>query len=99
MKKPSFKFTLISGVLLILIANGFALASVAYNRSAKESELKLTERELNKSYADYGIESSGMGLNLNWRVPLQNDGWAMDYDMSISVYGSVTKWLDKAKLA
>ena len=99
MKKPSFRFTLISGVLLILIANGFALASVAYNRNAKESELKLTERELNKSYADYGIESSGMGLNLNWRVPLQNDGWAMDYDMSISGYGSVTKWLDKAKLA
>jgi hypothetical protein len=100
MKKPSFKFTLISGALLILIANGFALASVAYNRSAKESELKLTERELNKTYVSYGYESSGMELNLRWRLPPQNDEAAMDYgNMGISMYNSVTKWLDKTKLA
>lgn len=99
MKKPSFKFTLISGALLILIVNGIALASVAYNRSAEESELKLTERELNKAYIDYGYESSGMELNLNWRVPLQNDGSAMNYDISTHRYGPGTKWLDKAKLA
>jgi hypothetical protein len=99
MKKPNFKFTLISGALLILIANGIALASVAYNRSVKESELKLTERELIKTYMGLGNESSGMELGLNWRVPLQNDGSAMNYGMGISWYGSVAKWLDKAKLA
>ncbi|HMK14321.1 MAG TPA: DUF4824 family protein [Burkholderiales bacterium] len=99
LKKPSFKFTLVSGALLILVANGFALASVAYNRSAKESELKLTERELNKTYVDYGYESSGMELNLNWRVPLQNDPSEMNYGTSIPWFGSFANWLDKAKLA
>jgi uncharacterized protein DUF4824 len=99
MKKPSFKFTLISGALLILIANGFALASVAYNRSAKESELKLTERELNKTYESYGYESSGMELNLSWRVPLQNDLSAMNYGTSIPWFGSFANWMNKAKLA
>ena len=99
MKKPGFRFTLISGALLILAVNVFALASVASNRSAKDSELTLTERELNKTYVSHENESNGMELYLNWRVPAQVDETAAGYGMSIYGYGAGAKWLDKAKLA
>lgn len=98
LKKPSFKFTLISGVILILLVNALALASVAYNRSAKDSELILTERELAKTYMGNANESSGMELNLNWRVP-QSDETEMGYGMSIYGRGVSASWLNKTKLA
>ena len=103
MKKPGFKFILISGVLVILVANGFVLASVTYNRSSIESELKLTDRELTKTYTDK--EGSGMELNLNWRIPQENPWWlGKSYCRNITGFvgyipSGSPKWLDKAKLA
>lgn len=98
MKKPGFKFTLLSGLFLIVLVNALALALVVYNRSAKESELILTERELAKTYTGNANESSGMELNLNWRVP-QSDETEMGYGMSIYGRGVAASWLNKTKLA
>lgn len=88
--------TLAAGVTLIAITNAVALYGVAYNRSGEpESRLQLSQRELWQPY-QYGFdrESTGLTLNLQWRVPTADT----DQPYPMGRYGSPA-WLDQAKLA
>jgi hypothetical protein len=99
MKAWTRRHTLIAGVLLIAAANAVALGNVAWNRSPPpESELRITERELQPGYSSMGrAENSGMSLRLQWRV------LASKRDMSGGIFPAgaygTPEWLDNAKLA
>jgi len=61
--------TLVLGLALIVVTNTVALIGVSYNRSAVESTLHLTQRELAHPYPWRGArENSGIALDLQWRV-------------------------------
>src|SRR5258707_13100333 len=58
--------SLAGAVIVVLVANGFALLHAWQNRSGPvESDITLTQRELPKSY-DTIDEDSGVALNLQW---------------------------------
>jgi hypothetical protein len=89
--------TLIAGLALIVLTNAVVLAGVAYNRSGEpEATLRLTERELGvTNYGMWAGEKSGIGLNLQWRLPRR------EADRSSYFYGfwgGEAAWLDEAKL-
>lgn len=95
MKNWSRRYTLISGMVLILIINGVALLGVARNRSgAPESILKLSQRELQPpSREEINRENSGISLHLDWRVA------GGENDRNYSYYSGAPDWLDQAKMA
>ncbi|MDD4978365.1 MAG: DUF4824 family protein [Gallionella sp.] len=84
--------TFFAGAALILLSNAVALSGVAYNRSEPiESQLTLTQRELQHSYRNTK-DNSGITLNLNWRVAqIKHEEYA------VGRWG-MPSWLDQAKL-
>ena len=86
--------TLLAGLGLLVITNAVALLGAAWNRSgAPESELQLTQRELQVPYWGISRESSGVSLNLLWRT-LPADTKDPGYPGS----GGAPHWLDRDKL-
>lgn len=57
---------LLAGLALIALVNGVILADVAWNRSALEAQVELTERELKFSGDLEPDEDSGLSLRLHW---------------------------------
>ena len=92
--------TLISGLVLIGLANAVALGGAAYNRSgAPDSTLDLSERELRPPHVWAGRkENSGLELHLRWRVLHSDGSGAGLYRMGVEGGGSPA-WLDESKMA
>ncbi|MBU1777038.1 MAG: DUF4824 family protein, partial [Gammaproteobacteria bacterium] len=89
--------TLIAGGAIILLTNAVALGGVAYNRSGEpESQLQLTQRELNRSYTFSRKDNSGITLSLNWRFE-QAELNEYNLGMYSGRWGNPV-WLDKDKL-
>lgn len=90
----SRRHTLIAGLALILLTNTTALLGVAKNRSGEpESELQLTQRELQSPFWSLNKENSGVSLRINWRIPVRNN------DLGYYAYsGGAPDWLDEAKM-
>lgn len=92
--------TLIAGVALIVFTNAVALGGVAWNRSAPESSLRLTQRELWLPWSGgFEAENSGLALRLVWRAPVAGTEEKPAHDMSYLMIGGAPAWLDQAKLA
>ncbi len=90
--------TLIAGSAIILLTNAVALGGAGYNRSGEsESQLQLTQRELQHSSWREGKDSSGITLTLNWRIEQAalNDS---NFAMYLNRWG-VPGWLDRSKMA
>ncbi|MDG9924242.1 MULTISPECIES: DUF4824 family protein [unclassified Pseudomonas] len=65
----SARLVLSAGLGLILLSNAVALAGVWYNRQGEpESQLLLTERELQRNWDGPRRENSGLSMRLNWRM-------------------------------
>lgn len=90
--------TLIAGVALIVLTNAVALGGVAWNRSAPESSLRLTQRELWLPWS-FEAENSGLALRLAWRAPAADTEEKPAHDMSYLMIGGAPAWLNEAKLA
>lgn len=91
--------TLLAGVALIVLTNLAALAGVAWNRSATDSSLRLSQRELRLPWG-WGMdaENSGLILQLSWRV-VPNEAPSDFPDPMYRMVGGEAPWLDQAKLA
>ena len=99
----SRKRTIVIGVALILAVNAIALGGVAYNRSGKpDSVLRLSQRELHEPAAwQRDTDSSGITLQIQWRVPVRltddaDKGWQQ---IAYGGYERQPDWLDADKLA
>ena len=93
-----WRHTLIAGSAIILLTNTVALGGAWYNRSGEaESQLQLTQRELNRSYSYSGRDNSGIALSLNWRFE-QTELNEYGFGMYSSNWG-MPLWLDEAKMA
>ena len=93
--------TLIAGGALILLTNAVVLIGAAYNRSDDpESQLRLTQRELQHSRWREGKDNSGITLSLSWRVAREAPAQQNDYGPGYSAgrWGKPV-WLDKAKMS
>lgn len=90
--------TLIAGVALIVLTNAVALGGVAWNRSAPESSLRLTQRELWLPWS-FEAENSGLALRLAWRAPAVEREGRPAFEMPYAMYGGTPAWLDEVKLA
>lgn len=89
--------TLIAGSAMILLTNAVALGGAGYNRSGDpESQLQLTQRELQHSSWRAGKDNSGITLSLNWRFE-QAELNEFNFGMYSGRWGMPT-WLDKAKM-
>jgi hypothetical protein len=90
--------TFAAGIALVALTNAVALGGVAWNRSGTpESELKLSQRELQGSYSfrhDGG--DAGSELVMRWRMHGVEFDHLYYYEAS---YGGTPEWLDEAKLA
>lgn len=92
---PASRRLLWLGAVLILMVNGIILAGVAWNRSAEDSRLRLTERELHLPH-QWGLEreKSALALQLSWRVAAHQNGDSRD----ALPYQRQARWLDAARL-
>lgn len=91
--------TLIAGSAIILLTNAVALGGAGYNRSGDpESQLQLTQRELQHSTRRSGKDNSGITLTLNWRFEQQAELNEFNFGMYSSRWGNPV-WLDKTKMA
>jgi hypothetical protein len=89
--------TLAIGIALIVLTNAVALGGVWSNRSATESALTLSERELGLPWRSLRFtEDSGLSLNLNWRV---GDHEAGEFVSGYTFNGGTPEWLDAAHMA
>ncbi len=90
-------YPLIAGGALILLSNAVVLLGAGYNRSGEaESQLQLTQRELQHSSWREGKDNSGITLELNWRVAQPKQG---KYDRYYNgKWGEPPTWLNKAKM-
>ncbi len=89
---------LTAGSAIVLLTNAVALGGVAYNRSGEaESQLQLTQRDLQHSTWRSGKDNSGITLSLNWRIE-QAEFNEFNFGMYSSRWG-MPVWLDKAKMA
>ncbi len=90
--------TLIAGGALILLTNGVVLFGAGYNRDGEpDSQLLLTQRELQHSTWQETRENSGMTLTLNWRFEQAGQS---DLDSGLySVRWGMPVWLDEAKMS
>lgn len=87
--------TLLLGGALILLTNAVVLGGAAYNRSAEpESQLRLSQRELQQNRWAQNKDNSGITLRLNWRIALYDE----DDTGSAGGWGSPV-WLDQSKMA
>jgi hypothetical protein len=93
--------TLAAALALIVVANTFVLAGVAYNRSGEpEAVLQLSERELTAPREwGFSSEKSGIGLDLKWRVPLTPKEYQRRGHYAYDYGGGGAEWLTAAKLA
>lgn len=93
--------TLIAGSAFILLTNVVALGGAAYNRSNDpDSQLQLTQRELQSSQGMMRKDNSGITLILNWRVARGIAAQENDYGTGYSAgKWGVPPWLDKAKMS
>ena len=93
----SIRYTLLSGLGFILVANGLALGDVWYNRSGiPDAKLTLTERELNIPYSFWHErENSGLALRLKWDV---DNTKSRDDRGRLVWFGGEADWLDDRKL-
>lgn len=74
---------LMAGLALIGLVNLIVLAGVAWNRQPPaDSSLKLSERELNSTYAYWRQDNSSVALRLDYRWPSPADN--APYGLSIS---------------
>ena len=95
--------TLIAGSALILLTNAVVLSGAAYNRSGDaESQMRLSQREL-QHYRQYEHkDNSGITLSLNWRIVRekfsQQHDYGFDSGYSAGKWGTPI-WLNKAKMA
>lgn len=90
-----------AALALVLAVNAIVLAGAAWNRSGEpESELILTQRELDTPYGGYGeFENSGMTLRLDWKIADADRRFDEDPDAAYYGYGSRTAtWLDAEKM-
>jgi len=87
--------TFLLGSALILLTNTVVLGGAAYNRSGEpESQLRLSQRELQPDRWAQNKDNSGITLRLNWRIEQQKyneTGYA-------GRWGSPA-WLDQTKMA
>ena len=61
---------LLAGLALIAVTNGMILGGVAWNRSAEEARIELTERELALPWNAFrDDDDSGLALRWSWRRP------------------------------
>jgi hypothetical protein len=89
--------TLIAGSAIILLTNAVALGGAGYNRSGEpESQLQLTQRELQQLSWREGKDNSGMTLTLHWRIE-QADLNDFNFGMYSNRWG-MPVWLDRAKM-
>jgi len=90
--------TLIAGSALILLTNAVVLLGAGYNRDGEpDSQLLLTQRELQHSAWQETRDNSGMTLMLNWRFEQAGQN---DLDSGLySVRWGMPVWLDKAKMS
>lgn len=87
--------TLLLGGALILLTNAVVLGGAAYNRSAEpESQLRLSQRELQQNRWSQNKDNSGITLRLNWRIARYED----DDTGSAGGWG-IPVWLDQVKMA
>lgn len=94
MRNWTRRYSMITGVALILLTNLIVLLGVIFNHSGlAESTLQLSQRELRVPYRwRQSNDNSGISLRLQWRYP----GSLNEYQQ----YGDNDPgWLDKAKLA
>ena len=101
MNRPTHKQALWAGLAILFVVNALALGGAAWNRSQVESQLRLSERELEVPYT-YQVdkEDSGTWVSLNWRV-VQQAPKASDATF-VFAYGDfryTPAWLDAQKLA
>lgn len=93
MNRLTHRQALAGGLAIILAVNAIALAGVAWNRGARESQLALTERELPTAWRGSLAEDedSGVALRLDYEVP--------ERDRIRTPYDGGPAWLDTRKLA
>lgn len=87
------RYSMITGVALILLTNLVVLLGVRFNHSGlADSTLQLSQRELRIPYRwRQNNDNNGISLMLQWRIP----GSLNEYQQ----YNNGPDWLDKAKLA
>lgn len=90
--------TLLAGSALIVLTNAVALFGVSSNRGdTPESQLTLTQRELQSSSWNFGRDNSGITLRLNWRFETAEQ---KNYDYGVySGQWGMPAWLNQAKMA
>jgi hypothetical protein len=100
MNRLTHKQALWAGLGILLLVNAIALGGAAWNRSAQDSRLQLSERELDTPYGyQMDSEDSGSWLSLDWRV-VQLPPKASDapYVFAYSSSRGDPDWLDARKL-
>jgi uncharacterized protein DUF4824 len=92
--------TLAAGAALLALTNAVALGGALWNRSGEAgSELRLSQRELNRAGAWYGSrENSGISLGLRWRVLAEEQMRTQFISYGYGYSGGAPGWLDKAKM-
>ena len=90
----SRRYSIITGVVLVLVANLTVLLGVAYNHSGMpDSWLSLTQRELEIPYqSSFNSENNGNSLRLKYRFPGAQNPYQRHDEID-------PNWLNKAKLA
>jgi hypothetical protein len=94
-RPPLARALFLAGAALILLVNALILAGAAWNRSAEEARLALTQREL-PSGREWGLERerSGVSLRLDWRVTSRQ----FDQAQVPGYYSREVDWLDLPRL-
>ena len=92
---PGFRRMAWIGAALIVLVNAFMLAGAAWNRSAEDSRMELSQRELRIPYS-WGLEreKSALALQLSWRVAASSQP---DQDFPFH-YQRQADWLDPPRL-
>lgn len=96
MSRPAHPRALfLAGAALIVLVNAVILAGAAWNRSAQEARVVLTQRELPPGW-DQGLERerSGVSLRLDWRVA----SGVPDEAQASGFYTRDADWLDLPRL-
>ena len=94
--KWTVKTAFIAGSALILVVNGIVLAGAAYNRSAEESRMRLSERELRPAAVHDELDSA-LSLRLRWRV--LDDESKNSAPFEYGDYRGAPAWLNERKMA
>ncbi len=99
MNRPTHKQALWAGLGILILVNAIALGGAAWNRSAQDSRVVLSERELRAPYLwQDNSEDSGAALWLSWRARPATGSDETAYLSAYSSYGANPSWLDAGKL-